>query len=147
MRKPAATRWPTTVGPVQPGEGCTATPTGLSITTMESSSWMIRIPSTISGFDLERVGLGWGSTTSSMLPGLHAMALDHLDAVDLHVAGGHQLGRPAAREPEHPGHRRVDPLAGQPLGDEDDAVVDGAGHDAGLLGRRVRAVGSVARRR
>ena len=49
IRNPAPARCPTTVGPRQPGEGCTATPTGLSITTMESSSWMILIPSTISG--------------------------------------------------------------------------------------------------
>ena len=34
---PAARRWPTTVGPVHPIEGCTATPTGLSITTM----WLV----------------------------------------------------------------------------------------------------------
>ena len=49
IRKPAATRCPTTVGPVQPGLGCTATPTGLSMTTMASSSWMILMPSTVSG--------------------------------------------------------------------------------------------------
>src|SRR5690349_24108772 len=45
IRKPAPARWPTTVGPDQPGDGCTATPTGLSITTIDSSSWMILIRS------------------------------------------------------------------------------------------------------
>src|SRR5699024_1017598 len=46
IRYPAALSPPRTVGPVQPTLGCAATPTGLSTTTMSSSSWMIRIPGT-----------------------------------------------------------------------------------------------------
>ena len=69
IRKPAAARWPTTVGPVQPGEGCTATPTGLSTTTIESSSWMIRIPSTVSGMTTSG-STRLGMATSSVVPGV-----------------------------------------------------------------------------
>src|SRR5690554_2462676 len=39
MRYPAPARAPRTVGPVQPTDGCAATPTGLSITIRSSSSW------------------------------------------------------------------------------------------------------------
>ena len=46
MRYPAAARPPITVVPVQPGLGWAATPTGLTITTMSSSSWTISMPST-----------------------------------------------------------------------------------------------------
>ena len=38
IRKPAPARCPSTDGPLQPTLGCAATPTGLSITTMSSSS-------------------------------------------------------------------------------------------------------------
>ncbi len=68
IRKPAATRCPTTVGPVQPGLGCTATPTGLSITTMASSSWMILMPSTVSG-TMATGSIAAGIATSSIEPG------------------------------------------------------------------------------
>src|SRR3954471_24912604 len=44
MRYPAAASPPITVVPVQPGLGCAATPTGLTITTMSSSSWTISMP-------------------------------------------------------------------------------------------------------
>ena len=69
IRNPPPARWPTTVGPVQPGEGCTATPTGLSITTIESSSWMIWIPSTISGTTSSGSARP-GMVTSSVVPGV-----------------------------------------------------------------------------
>src|SRR4051812_21626621 len=64
---PAAARWPTTVGPVQPGEGCTATPTGLLITTIDGSSWMIWIPSTSSG-TTSRGSTSTGIVTSRLAP-------------------------------------------------------------------------------
>ena len=67
IRKPAATRWPTTVGPVQPGLGCAATPTGLSTTTMSSSSWTIAMPSTTSGTRATGFTAA-GMATSSMAP-------------------------------------------------------------------------------
>src|SRR4051812_37170601 len=54
MRYPAATRAPTTVGPLHPGDGCAATPTGLSMTTTSSSSYTMTMP-------------GTGSATTSML--------------------------------------------------------------------------------
>ena len=67
IRKPAPARCPTTVLPDQPGDGCTATPTGLSITTIASSSWMILIPSTISGTTANASCAG-GIVTSSTAP-------------------------------------------------------------------------------
>ena len=47
--EPGGDQGPMTVGPVQPGLGWTATPTGLSTTTIASSSCTILMPSTISG--------------------------------------------------------------------------------------------------
>src|SRR5690606_40667629 len=43
--------------------------------------------------------------------------------VDLDVAGQDQVGTLAAGEAEHPGHRGVDPLPLEPLGDEHHALV------------------------
>ena len=116
IRKPAATRCPTTVGPVQPGLGCTATPTGLSMTTMASSSWTILMPSTISGTTAT------GSTAAGMRDVEHRAGLDPVGLgrrlpVDADVALADQLGGPGAGEPEHPGDRGVDALAGQPVRD------------------------------
>src|SRR4051794_20019688 len=56
----------TTVGPVQPGLGCAATPTGLSTTTRSSSSYRTVRPST----DRGSTGMvaGWGMVTSSQEP-------------------------------------------------------------------------------
>src|SRR5205814_6323323 len=59
-----------TVGPVQPGLGWAATPTGLSTTTMSSSRYTIRRPSTgVGGSTGTAVG-GGGRTTSSQAPAL-----------------------------------------------------------------------------
>src|SRR5450830_361902 len=68
IRYPAAARAPTTVGPVQPGEGCAATPTGLSTTTRSSSSWTMRRPGTGSGGVCSTGAAGPGSSTSSHPP-------------------------------------------------------------------------------
>ena len=76
-------------GPVQPIEGCTATPTGLSTTTMSSSSWMIPIPSTTSATHLERVG-SRGKVTSSSAPGTSRSDF----AAGLAVDGDQLAGRP-----------------------------------------------------
>ena len=81
IRNPAPARWPTTVGPRQPGEGWTATPTGLSITTMASSSWMIPMPSTTSGTHRERVGLRRDRHLEHGA-GQHPVALADAGAVD-----------------------------------------------------------------
>ncbi len=67
MRYPAAARPPMTVGPLQPGEGWAATPTGLAITTTSSSSCTISMPST--GSATTRTGAGaCGISTSSQAP-------------------------------------------------------------------------------
>ena len=143
IRKPAPARWPTTVGPDQPGEGCTATPTGLSITTMESSSWMILMPSTISG--TTRAGRPRGDVTSSTAPGQHPVALADGGAVDLDVARGDQLGGAGAGEPEHPRHGGVDALAREAVGHRQDAVVGCGAH--ALVPARALAGSAVRRRR
>ena len=70
-------------GRSSPGEGCTATPTGLSITTMESSSWMILMPSTISGTHLERVGHRRDRARRASRPGSTRSLLPTDGAVDL----------------------------------------------------------------
>ena len=67
IRNPAAARCPTTVGPLQPGLGCTATPTGLSMTTSASSSCRIVMPSTTSGTTATG-STGAGMDTSSIAP-------------------------------------------------------------------------------
>ena len=105
---PAAARWPTTVGPVQPGDGCTAIPTGLSSTTIESSSWMIRMPSTSSGSTARAGSAAAGMVTSSIAPACTRSLLTAPRAVDLDETVGDQRRRAGAREAEHPGHRRVD---------------------------------------
>src|SRR3954452_7924220 len=66
MVNPAPARWPITVGPVQPGDGCAATPTGLSTTMISSSSYTIRRLSMVSGTTL--TSDGGGSSTSSRTP-------------------------------------------------------------------------------
>src|SRR6478609_3641319 len=69
MRYPAAARPDTTSGPLHPTLGWAATPTGLSTTTMSSSSWTIDMPGT--GWAMTcRLGLssGRGSDTSSIEP-------------------------------------------------------------------------------
>src|SRR6476469_5030128 len=69
MRYPAAASPDTTSGPLQPTLGCAATPTGLSTTTMSSSSWTIDIPGT--GWAMTcRLGLSSarGNETSSIVP-------------------------------------------------------------------------------
>src|SRR5690242_2080377 len=58
---------PTTVGPVQPGLGCAATPTGLSTTTMSSSLYTTTRPATGSG-TTAGAAAGAGSVTSSHDP-------------------------------------------------------------------------------
>ena len=99
-------------GRTSPGEGCTATPTGLSITTIESSSWMILMPSTISGTHLQRVGQSTGIVTSSIAPGQHPVALADGGAVDLRRArrrsgrrrgcGRARTSAPSRRRPARP---------------------------------------------
>src|SRR2546421_1629338 len=70
IRSPVAASPPITVGPVQPGLGWAATPTGLSTTTMSSSRYTIRRPSTgWGGWAGTAVG-GGGRTTSSQAPAL-----------------------------------------------------------------------------
>src|SRR5689334_17493402 len=61
----AARPW-VTVGPVQPGDGCAATPTGLSTTSRSSSSYRTTSPSTTIGSALGTSGSG--IVTSSREP-------------------------------------------------------------------------------
>ena len=69
IMKPAALSAPTTVGPVHPGLGCAAQPTGLLITTMSSSSYTISNPSIgVSGIGI--VLIGAGRSTSITCPAL-----------------------------------------------------------------------------
>src|SRR5690349_24991736 len=56
-----------TVGPLQPGDGCAATPTGLTITTTSSSSCTISMPSTGSATICTGAG-ACGISTSSQAP-------------------------------------------------------------------------------
>src|SRR6478609_1260065 len=69
MRYPAAASPDTTSGPLHPTLGWAATPTGLSTTTMSSSSWTMDMPGTGSAM-ICRLGLssGRGSETSSIEP-------------------------------------------------------------------------------
>src|SRR5437762_9126606 len=67
---PIAARPPMTVGPVQPGLGCAATPTGLSTTTMSSSRYTIVMPSTRCGGTTGASTGGGGRVTSSQAPAL-----------------------------------------------------------------------------
>src|SRR5438270_1217077 len=67
---PIAARPPVTVGPVQPGLGCAATPTGLSTTTMSSSRYTMTMPSTRCGGTIGAATGGGGRVTSSQAPAL-----------------------------------------------------------------------------
>src|SRR5436189_1688961 len=67
---PIAASPPVTVGPVQPGLACAATPTGLSTTTMSSSRYTMRRPSTGSGGGAGTRPGGGGRVTSSQAPAL-----------------------------------------------------------------------------
>src|SRR5437762_14356053 len=67
---PIAASPPVTVGPVQPGLGCAATPTGLSTTTMSSSLYTMVMPSTRCGGTTGASTGGGGSVTSSQAPAL-----------------------------------------------------------------------------
>src|SRR5689334_19333078 len=66
-RWPSAATPPMTVGPLQPGLGCAATPTGLSTTTMSSSLYTMDSPATASGVVDGGAG-GAGRATSSHDP-------------------------------------------------------------------------------
>ena len=107
---------------VQPGEGCTATPTGLSITTI--GVVVVDDPDALDdlGHDLERVGLRRDRHVEHRA-GVDAVALADAAAVDLHESLGDQVGGPGAGEAEHPRHRGVDALAGQAVGHEDGALL------------------------
>ena len=59
-----------------------------------------------------------------MRAAVHPVALDRDGAVELHEAFGDQVGRPGAREPEHPRHRGVHPLSRQAVGHGDDPCSD-----------------------
>ena len=129
IRNPAPARWPTTVGPDQPGEGWTATPTGLSITTIDVVVVDDLDPLDDLRDDGERVAQGRDRPRrASRRPSTRSLLATTAPST-LHVALADQLGGAGAGQPEHPGHRGVDPLAGQPLGHQDDLVVGGQSHD------------------
>ena len=103
-------------------------PTGLSSTTIDSSSWMIRIPSTSSGSTAS------GSATAGMVTSSRAPACTRslLPASCPSTSTWPSAMRAAARVRERPNMRAmrgVDPLPGQALGDGDDALLRRAGHD------------------
>ena len=66
---------------------------------------------------------GAGTVTSSQAPACTRSDLAAGCAVDQHVPGADQLGRPGPGEAEQPGQGGVEPLALQPLGDGQGAVV------------------------
>ena len=132
IRKPAATRCPSTVGPLQPTLGWAATPTGLSTTTMSSSSYTIVRPGAVIG--CTTADRGSDSVTSSIAPDADPVGLGRNCAVQQHPTVDHQVGDPAAGQPEHPRDRSVDPLPLQPLGDQQHPALT---HGPGLRrGRR-----------
>ena len=92
------------------------------------------MPSTISGTTSSGSACD-GIATSSMVPGHQTVALGDGGPVDGDVAGADQVGGACAREPEQPGHRRVEPLARQAVGDHQRPVVD-RGHDGRLPSSR-----------
>src|SRR5262245_49271240 len=77
-----ATVWPSaaspdsTVGPVQPGLGCAATPTGLSTTTMSASLYTTVSPATSAGSTAAGACAGPGSVISSQDPAVTRSDLD-----------------------------------------------------------------------
>src|SRR5579862_6561300 len=108
---PAASRPPMTVGPVQPGVGCAATPRGLSTTMMSSSSYRTIRPAT--GRD-GSAGRGSGKVTCSGGP-----------AVEEHQAVADQFRGLGPGQPEHPGQRGVEPFPVQALGNIEPALALG----------------------
>ena len=121
-RCPAPSRPPITVGPVQPGVGCAATPRGLSTTTMSSSSYTMPMPGTGSAVTGAAGARRRRQRHRQLRAGHDPVGLDRRPAVDEHVAGRDQLGRAGPGEAEHPGEGRVEPLAVQALGDVDEPL-------------------------
>ena len=116
IRKPAAARPPSTVGPCHPTVACAATPGGLSTATMSSSEYRI-----VHAFDLDGRILHrrrrfrqphLQPRTRRQLVGLARAGAVDVDAAVLGQRGG---GRPGqAEQPRQPG---VDAHSRQPLGD------------------------------
>ena len=106
-RTPIAASPPSTVGPVQPGLGCAATPTGLSTTTMSSSSYRTPGPSTGCGDDRRRpVRLGQGRPPASA-PADHRVRLAAPRAPSTATSPASiEVGDGGPGQPEQPRQRR-----------------------------------------
>ena len=103
---PAASRPCSTVGPVQPGVGCAATPGGLSTTMMSSSSYTMTRPGTGSG----AAGAGAARRQRHVQPlaGRHPVRLGRRPAADQHRA------RRRSARPPWPGTARTSGPAPRP---------------------------------
>ena len=117
IRKPAAARCPTTVGPVQPGARVHGDPDGL----VDDHDRVVVVDDLDAldglGHDRDRVDRGAGSPRRASSPAPPGRTWPARDAVDADVTADDQLGRPGAGQAEHPGDGGVDALAGQPVGD------------------------------
>ncbi len=100
-----------TVGPDHPGLGCAATPTGLSTTTMSSSSWTTLMPSTCLRHDLDRNYRRRRRSTSSHAPARTRSDLTAAPPSTLHATMLDQVGGATAGEPEQPRQGGVEALA------------------------------------
>ena len=109
-----------TVGPVQPGLGCAATPTGLSTTTQvrrRRAGRPARRPA--SGADGQlRVGQGDLEPARRRAPWRCAQGCAPSDG---HVPGVDQIGGGGAREAEQPGDRDIEPEPVQTVRDRQQA--------------------------
>ena len=116
IRKPAAARCPTTVGPVQPGRRVHGDADRL--VDHHDRVVVVDDPDALDdlGLHLERVGQRRDRhlEQASRAPAGRSWPTAAPSRCDVALAD--QVGRAGAREPEHPGHRGVDPLPRQPLG-------------------------------
>ena len=140
IRKPAPARWPTTVGPDQPGRGVHGDADGL----VDHHDRVVVVddldPLDDLGHDRERVGLDRDRHVEDRA-GQHPVALRRRPRRRAATCPcGDQVGRAGAGQAEQPGHGGVDALAGQPFRDREDPVVGAAGHccasGAGSASRR-----------
>ena len=99
-----------TVGPLQPGLGCAATPTGLTTTTM--SVVVVHDLHAFDGLGHDLYGRGRrGQLHFEPCPAVHPVRLAGRGPVQQHLSVGGQFGRLGAREAEYPGDGGVDALA------------------------------------
>ena len=137
IRKPAPARCPTTVGPGPAGRGVDGDADGL----VDHDDRVVVVddldPLDDLGDDRERVDLDRDRHVEDRA-GQHPVALaGDGDAVEQRRGRcGDQVGGAGARQPEQPGHRGVDALAGEAVGHGEHPVVGPTAHSAGSRAAR-----------